>query len=269
MNKKQNTIIKKKEAANTDPVFDAYAAYYDLLYKDKDYAGEAEYVHQLIQRHRPGAKSILELGSGTGRHARLLAEKGYSVHGVERSPEMLKRAHEEAHRNELDSVVSFSQGDIRTATVDEKFDIVISLFHVISYLPTNDDVRAAFANAKKNMAEGGIFIFDVWYGPAVAENPPSVRVKRMSDDQTRVIRICEPKWKPNENRVDVHYQLFIVKKGSGLTEGHEETHVMRYFYLPELQLFLEGIGLRLLDAEAWMTGEVPSRKTWGVCIIAG
>ena len=65
---------QNKEPLPGGAVFDAYAAYYDLLYKDKDYAGETEYVHRLIQRFNPGAKSILELGSGTGKHARLLAE---------------------------------------------------------------------------------------------------------------------------------------------------------------------------------------------------
>ena len=37
-------------------VFDAYARYYDLLYKDKDYAGEAAYVHGLIQKYGTGAR---------------------------------------------------------------------------------------------------------------------------------------------------------------------------------------------------------------------
>ena len=32
-------------------VFDAYAAYYDLLYRDKDYPGEARYVQSLLRRH--------------------------------------------------------------------------------------------------------------------------------------------------------------------------------------------------------------------------
>ena len=70
-------------------VFNLYARYYNLLYKEKDYAGEAEYVHKLIQKYQPGAKSILDLGCGTGRHDILLAEKGYSVTGVDRSEEML------------------------------------------------------------------------------------------------------------------------------------------------------------------------------------
>src|SRR3990172_5281821 len=70
-------------------VFGKYSSYYNLLYKDEDYAGEVEYIHNLIQKHSPGAKSILDLGCGTGRHDLLLAEKGYSVTGVDQSEEML------------------------------------------------------------------------------------------------------------------------------------------------------------------------------------
>jgi hypothetical protein len=36
-------------------VFAAYSRYYDLLYRDKDYAAEARYVHELVQRHHPAA----------------------------------------------------------------------------------------------------------------------------------------------------------------------------------------------------------------------
>ena len=57
------------------PIFADYARYYDLLYRDKDYAAAAEYVAGLIRKFHPSARSILELGSGTGIHAGLLAGK--------------------------------------------------------------------------------------------------------------------------------------------------------------------------------------------------
>ncbi|MEX2016820.1 MAG: hypothetical protein WD873_09250 [Candidatus Hydrogenedentales bacterium] len=57
--------------------FQKYAAFYDLLYRDKDYAAEAAYVAGTIRSAVPGARSILELGSGTGRHGRLLAGLGF------------------------------------------------------------------------------------------------------------------------------------------------------------------------------------------------
>jgi hypothetical protein len=75
-------------------VFGNYARYYDLLNKDKDYEKEADYVHGLIQRYAPGSKTILDLGCGTGRHDFLLAEKGYSVTGIDMSEQMLSIAND-------------------------------------------------------------------------------------------------------------------------------------------------------------------------------
>ena len=72
--------------------FGGYARYYDLLYRDKDYLGETEFVERLIQRHSPGARRILELGCGTGIHAVMLAEKGYEVTGLDLSEGMLEVA---------------------------------------------------------------------------------------------------------------------------------------------------------------------------------
>ena len=69
-------------------VFDAYSAYYDLLYKEKDYAGEVEYILSLLANQGVTEGEILELGCGTGKHAEQFAQKGFSVHGVDLSPSM-------------------------------------------------------------------------------------------------------------------------------------------------------------------------------------
>ena len=77
-------------------VFGESARYYDSLYADKDYAAEVAYVDGLIQRYAPGARSVLDLGCGTGRHAIEFAERGYSVLGIDRSRNMLNQA--QAHK---------------------------------------------------------------------------------------------------------------------------------------------------------------------------
>jgi predicted TPR repeat methyltransferase len=73
-------------------IFGAYAQYYDLLYRSKNYVAEAQYIHQLIQSYVPGALSVLDLGCGTGAHAVQLAREGYRIHGVDLSTGMLERA---------------------------------------------------------------------------------------------------------------------------------------------------------------------------------
>ncbi len=75
-------------------VFDSYSRYYDLLYRDKDYAAEVAYIDQLLSRHALSGPEILEFGSGTGQHGRLLAARGYRVTGIERSAEMVAQAAE-------------------------------------------------------------------------------------------------------------------------------------------------------------------------------
>ena len=226
-------------------VFDTYARYYDLLYRDKDYAGESEYVAAHIRKQAPQAERILELGCGTGAHAEHLARMGYSVHGVDMSEAMLARA--EARKAALPPDVaarlSFGLGDVRSVRIGETYDAVISLFHVMSYQTTNADLEAAFATASVHLQPGGLFLFDFWYGPAVLTQKPEVRVKRLEDKEIKVTRIAEPEMHVNENVVDVNYTVFIEVKASKKVEQVKETHRMRYLFLPEL--------LRFADAEVW------------------
>ena len=97
-------------------VFKDYARYYDLLYRDKDYAGEAEFVNSLIGKYTTDTKSILELGCGTGGHAEYLAKLGYTVHGIDISKDMLQMA-ESRHAKfsqSLKNKIKFEIGDVRT-----------------------------------------------------------------------------------------------------------------------------------------------------------
>ena len=249
-------------------VFGAYSRYYNLLYKDKDYAGEAEYLHNLIGMHEPGTASILNLGCGTGRHDLLLAQMGYEVTGIDQSEGMLAIANSQL--SVLDSqlpLLSFKQGDIRTIRLNTTFDVVTALFHVMSYQATNDDLRAAFATARAHLKPGGIFIFDCWYGPAVLSDRPVVRVKRLEDETTFITRIAEPVMHPDDNIVDVNYQVLIRDKVSNEVEEVRESHRMRYLFRPEIGQLLGEAGLDIVEASEWLTGRQPGFDTWGVCFV--
>ena len=264
--------MSEPSTLNPQPVevFNEYAQYYDLLYKDKDYAIEADYVAGLIGRFHPHANSILELGAGTGIHARLLAEKGFSIHGIERSPEMLNRARKlaEIHKQEhLASTLNFSKGDIRTVRLNQSFDAVIALFHVISYQTTNEDVTAAFETARHHLNPGGVFIFDIWYGPAVLTQHPSVRIKRVADEHLKITRIAEPILQHNENLVDVNYHVFISNLGTNETHELNETHRMRYFFKPEIKRIAYQVGMQYRHAEEWISGKAIGCDTWGGCFV--
>lgn len=244
-------------------VFNEYARYYDLLYRDKDYAAEADYIHGLIQKQSPGAQSILNLGCGSGRHDRALAEKGYRITGVDLSEEILAVARHSTAGNDI----SYIWGDVRTVRLDRTFDVVLSLFHVMSYQTENDDLMAAFGTARHHLKADGIFIFDCWYGPAVLTDRPAVRVKELVDDTTSITRIATPVMHPNQNLVDVNYHLFVRDVLNKDVQEVREKHRMRYLFLPELSFMLHQSGFDPVLAEEWLSARPLGFDTWNALVV--
>jgi SAM-dependent methyltransferase len=251
-------------------VFGAYSHYYDLLYGSKNYVGEAQFVHQLLQVYAPNTKSILDLGCGTGTHATLLAKYGYNIHGIDFSLEMLRRANQNLEQapGNLAAQLKFSQGDIRKLQLNQQFDAIISLFHVVSYQTTNEDLAATFATVKTHLKPNGVFIFDCWYGPAVLSDRPTVRVKELEDELLQITRTAKPIIYPNENIVDVNYHIVTQNKTNGTVQELQETHRMRYLFQPELDLIMTSVGLKRQTSQEWMTTKAPGFDTWGVCFVA-
>ncbi len=251
-------------------VFLDYARYYDLLYQDKDYPAEAGYIVGIIRRHSPDAKSILELGCGTGRHDVFFAEAGFEVAGLDFSQSMIDLAEDRRQKlgPDIRSRISFQVADIRNFRLDRQFDAVISLFHVISYLPNNEDIKMAFDNVHRHLKPGGLFLFDFWYGPAVLTQKPEIRTKTLENDEFRIQRTAQPEILYNDNTVDVIYDLAIHCKTTKQAQKVHEEHRLRYLFLPEIRYFLKDSGLKFLFAEEWMSGRSPGPDTWGVCCAA-
>lgn len=244
-------------------VFKNYAKYYNLLYNDKDYKGESEYILNLINKYSVNALSVLDIGCGTGKHASLLAENGFLVTGVDLSADMIGLAESKNYKN-----CDFYNANARDFNLNRQFDVVTSLFHVISYQTTNDIIEEVFLNIRKHLKREGLFIFDFWYTPAVLTQKPTARIKRLEDSEIKVTRLSEPVHHFNDNVIDVNFELHIKAKNSGKYEIIKELHKMRYFSIPELNFILAKCGLQSLHYEEWMTGNNPSDETWGVCCIS-
>jgi len=240
--------------------FDSYGDYYDLLYSGKDYAAEARYIDSLIQQFSAGGGSLLDLGCGTGRHARQMVELGYQVTGVERSRRMAEKITPTEN-------LRYLLGDMTTISLGRRFDTVTALFHVVSYLTSNAQIAALFDNAAKHLEAAGLFIFDVWYSPAVAHMKPEVRVKRARDSKVEIIRIAEPALHPNENRVDVHYSMFVRALHESTFVKLEEIHRMRHFSIPEIQFLSDAHGFTVLKTEEYLSGDAPGERTWGCVFV--
>jgi len=239
-------------------IFKNSASIYDLLYEEKDTHGEVRWI--LSELETVGLKNdakILEIGSGTGRHARAFADLGFSVTAVEPSEPMLKRA--TPHDR-----VSYLLGDGGSLRIDEKFDAVLALFHVVSYQSSLSDVSVFFETASRHLKTGGIFGFDVWYSPAVLFLKPERRILTREDAQLRVTREATPSEDVQNSRVDVHYTYTVEEIKSGEVSSFEEIHAMRHFTQGEIQLLADSHGFSIVGAREFMSNQEPSRDTWGV-----
>ena len=138
------------------PFYTEYAWAFDLLI-DRPVRKEcATIVAWLVERGVQPAARLLDAGCGTGRYASELARRGYIVHGIDKSPELVAvAAHSAAGREN----VSFAVGDILTPPTAE-YDAVLCR-GVLNDLIETEQRDAAFAAFAGTLRAGGVLIVDV------------------------------------------------------------------------------------------------------------
>lgn len=246
---------------DSDAQFGTFGDWYDAIYSDKEYSREADFIIDLLEKKNISGKSLLEFGSGTGRHATEFSKSGYSVHGVEKSERMLDKA-------VGSSLMSFEHGDITKFRNNNKYDAVVCLFHVLGYLTTNENLNAAFQAANIHLSRGGLFVFDYWNASAVLSIGPEVRIKRGTLGDRTFLRIAEPTLKANLNRVDVNYTLIVFGSNGAPETTFQETHAMRYFSIPEIQIISHTNGFELELSQEFLSGSEPSVESWNLISMA-
>ena len=131
-----------------------------------------------IERFLPegGSLDILDVGTGTGFFAILLAEKGHRVEGIDLTPAMLEEARRLAKQRNLD--ITFREMDAQNlAYPDDTFDVVISR-NLTWTLP---DPERAYASWFRVLKPGGVLLnFDAEYAAHVRSH--SVQNRKVAPD---------------------------------------------------------------------------------------
>jgi len=251
----------------TTDIFGTYADYYDLLNSDKDYASETKYYERIFSTFPNSIKSILEFGSGTGSHAIHLSKSGYKVTGVDLSNSMVRLANsklQQAGVNKADATIIVD--DIRTMNLTKTFDVVLSSFHVMSYLITNQDLIKAFSTAQRHLEVGGYFVFDFWYSPGVKNIGASSRTKTCSNGRISITRTTEPVVIDKLNSVEVKYTFEVTDLHDATVISFEEIHKMRHLDISEISE-LSGDVFEIVNMFGDNTLEVPTQDTWSALVV--
>ena len=163
-------------------MFSRTAHLYDAVYSFKDYPTEAARLRELVEERVPGARTLLDVACGTGKH---LAElrAWYDVEGVDLDPALLAIARERLPD------VPLHEGNMVAFDLGREFDVVTCLFSSIAYTVTEERLRAATAALARHVAPGGLLVIEPWILPeqwkpdfvgAVFVDEPELKVARMN-----------------------------------------------------------------------------------------
>ena len=127
------------------------APWFHLLTHPSDYMDEAEFVTRVVEEVVEGpARTLLELGSGGGNNASHLKQR-FECTLTDLSPEML------ALSRTLNPECEHLEGDMRTLRLGRTFDVAF-IHDAISYLTSEDDLRAAIGTASVHVRPGGVVV---------------------------------------------------------------------------------------------------------------
>ncbi len=226
-------------------MFDASSDLYDLIYSAfKDYPAEASAVAALLRTRHRGAHTILDVGCGTGEHARRLAtEHGFAVDGVDLDPGFVRIARTKHPEGR------FFCGDMRDFHLSARYDAVISLFSSIGYVVTTGALASTLACFAEHLAEGGIVVVEPWFEPGTLTDG-YVMTHSAEGEGVRVVRRSRTEIIGRTSRLHFTYE---VGTAEGVKTLHEE-HELGLFTVDEMRAGFDAAGLVVAYDAAGLTG---------------
>ena len=142
--------------------YEGVAEFYDLFTNNDDLPFYIEYA-------KKQGSPILDVAAGTGRVSLELAEAGFEVHCIERSPSMLSIFRKKIRGRESSKHITLHEGDMADFQLNVKYPLIIipsSFGHAL----TKERQLSTLTCIKDHLIEGGIFILDTYVGERIDEH---------------------------------------------------------------------------------------------------
>jgi SAM-dependent methyltransferase len=132
---------------------------YPFMFPEKRFAAAAAQIGKVLKLTKPKGKAVLDLCCGPGRLAIPLAQKGFSVTGVDRTKFLLSVARVKAKVARVK--VEWVRADMRDFRRPNSFDLVLSMLTSFGYFDRQDEDRLVLRNMFANLKAGGVCLIDV------------------------------------------------------------------------------------------------------------
>lgn len=220
------------------------------------------YLRDLLRIHVAPGATMLDLACGTGTLALLMAERGWHVTGLDRSPAMLREA-ERKLTEAGDLPVRFVEGDMRDFAVDAPVDLVTCCYDTLNYLTEKPDLERCFAAVARALQPNGLFCFDLatdyflrhhWNGTEIEEFDDWTQIMRSSYDAATGLST-------------LHLTGFV-KERNGLYRRFTETHIERAYDEQTVRELLHAAGFAVEAVYDCFTTQPPNDRSLRVMYVA-
>ncbi|MHC4592032.1 MAG: class I SAM-dependent DNA methyltransferase [Planctomycetota bacterium] len=213
------------------------------------------FLSRTVAKRSPNASAWLDLCCGAGSLLKLVCDAGFQAVGLDGSRHQLRHARGNAPSARL------VRSDVRAYDLGGEFDVITCMFDSLNYLTTKKDLERAFRCARRHLAEGGVFVFDVntfeglrenWRRTAAIRAPGRLTVVESSFEEKRARGRC--------------LITGFVKEGR-LWRRFEEDHIQRGYLPEEVDGLLDrsGFALRKYDGRAFGRPRKRSGRLFYIC----
>jgi ubiquinone/menaquinone biosynthesis C-methylase UbiE len=127
-------------------------------------------IQNVCQGKNPRDMRVLEIGCGTGRITRALANRFGEVHAVDISGEMIARARESLRAHPNAHVYQNNGMDLSPVPADQPFDFAFSLY-VFQHIPSYEIIESYISEVSRLLRPGALFKFQAQGSPLVESTP--------------------------------------------------------------------------------------------------
>ncbi|MCX5422775.1 trans-aconitate 2-methyltransferase [Streptomyces sp. NBC_00078] len=221
--------IVEAERLEASNLFYRDPALYDSAQADSD---SASVCLELIDRHCPAARTLLDFGCGTGRDLELLAQR-FDCTGIDLQPGLVDYARRT--RPGLDCRV----GDMRTVRLGHTADVLVCLGNSLAYVHDNADIQAAFQTFAAHAHPNTLLVLCSPIAPIESPSPQQAGVETRLGSATVAISY---EW-------DLRTQINTMRRHWVFDSGEEYHDSIRRRVLGprELELYALSAGFKVLE----------------------
>ena len=249
--------------------YTGFAEVYDLFMDNVPYEEWCAYLRSLLEEYQVNQGLVLELGCGTGKMTRLLAQAGYDMIGVDGSEEMLQIAKETTWKEEMppNTDILYLLQDMREFELYGTVRAVVSICDSLNYILKEEELLTVFRLVNNYLDPGGVFIFDLnttyKYREILGEST-------ICENREQGSFIWENFYEEEEQINQYDLTLFIQEQQNPeLYRKYEETHFQRGYEVDKIQELLQQAGMEFIAAYDAFTRNLVRADSERIYVIAG